>query len=140
MLVSCQYGQYNLTFRALALRQRETKGQCSKRQTILSALAVHRPFYISICIFIQTSIYRRVTKHFATKNLDYPTVNSQSVSPEIIRLRVRFQSGGSLSLSSKQFNINLPSCKSFSYIQEIILHRHYHLINVYLHDTRISYT
>ena len=39
--VYCQYGQYSLTFRALALRQRETgenrfsltKGQCSKRQT-----------------------------------------------------------------------------------------------------------
>ena len=29
-----------------------TKGQCSKRQTILSVLAVHRPFYISICISI----------------------------------------------------------------------------------------
>ena len=27
-----------------------TKGQCSKRWTILSVLAVHRPFYISICI------------------------------------------------------------------------------------------
>ena len=27
-----------------------TKGQCSKRQTILSVLAVHRPVYISICI------------------------------------------------------------------------------------------
>ena len=27
-----------------------TKDQCSKRQTILSVLAVHRPFYISICI------------------------------------------------------------------------------------------
>ena len=27
-----------------------TKGQCSKRQTILSVLAVHRSFYISICI------------------------------------------------------------------------------------------
>ena len=27
-----------------------TKGQCSKRQTILSVLAVHRPFYISNCI------------------------------------------------------------------------------------------
>ena len=26
------------------------KGQCSKRQTILSVLAVHQPFYISICI------------------------------------------------------------------------------------------
>ena len=46
--VYCLYGQYSLTFRALALRQRETerkrnhfifclsltKGQCSKRQTI----------------------------------------------------------------------------------------------------------
>ena len=28
------------------------KGQCSKRQTILSVLAVHRPFYISIGIYI----------------------------------------------------------------------------------------
>ena len=28
----------------------ERKGQCSKSQTILSVLAVHRPFYISICI------------------------------------------------------------------------------------------
>ena len=28
-----------------------TNGQCSKRQTVLSVLAVHRPFYISICIF-----------------------------------------------------------------------------------------
>ena len=27
-----------------------TKGQCSKHQTILSVLAVHRPFYILICI------------------------------------------------------------------------------------------
>ena len=27
-----------------------TKGQCSKHQTILSVLAVHRPFYISICM------------------------------------------------------------------------------------------
>ena len=50
--VYCQYGQYSLTFRALALRQKETgptsptKGQCSKRQTILSVLAVHRPLFI----------------------------------------------------------------------------------------------
>ena len=29
-----------------------TKGQCSKRQTILSVLAVHRPFYISILFYI----------------------------------------------------------------------------------------
>ena len=28
-----------------------TKGQCSKRYTMLSVLAVHRPFYISICSF-----------------------------------------------------------------------------------------
>ena len=45
----------SLTFQALALRQREvcfslTKGQCSKHQTILSVLAVHRPFHIYICI------------------------------------------------------------------------------------------
>ena len=55
--VYCQYGQYGLTFRALVLHQSflrlvfsRTKGQRSKRQTILSVLAVHRPFYISICI------------------------------------------------------------------------------------------
>ena len=110
--VYCQYEQYSLTFRALALRQRETshklhkylhasrvsvhasntfpfiaisnrfsrcldhcirsfrslfesisigpssvslmltKGQRSKRQTLLSVLAVHQPFYISICIIL----------------------------------------------------------------------------------------
>ena len=70
----CQYGLYSLTFRALALRQREkrffslTKGQCSKRLTILSVLAVHRPFYISICIstlptqhttYISVKVYNR---------------------------------------------------------------------------------
>ena len=57
----CQYGQYSLTFRALALRQRHkkhffsvTKGQCSKRYTILSVLVVHLPLYISISIYLQS--------------------------------------------------------------------------------------
>ena len=43
-----------------------TKGQCSKRQTILSALAVHRPFYISICISTLP------TQHTTFINIDTP--------------------------------------------------------------------
>ena len=51
----CRYGQYSLTFPALALRFSLTKaGQCSKRQTILSVSAVHQPFYISFSICIST--------------------------------------------------------------------------------------
>ena len=53
--VFSQYGQYSLTFRALAPSSEKscfslTKGQHSKRYTILSVLAVHQPFYTSICI------------------------------------------------------------------------------------------
>ena len=46
--VYCQYGKYSLTFPALTLPHRQTilyfsltKGQCSKRSTILSVLAVN---------------------------------------------------------------------------------------------------
>ena len=39
-----------------------TKGQRSKRQTILSVLAVHRPFYISIYIYIYIQYFRQSPK------------------------------------------------------------------------------
>ena len=44
--VYCQYGQFSLTFPALALRQRERP----MLETLDYVLAVHRPFYISIFI------------------------------------------------------------------------------------------
>ena len=55
-LVNCQYGsivQSNVSSIGPSSDRScfsLTKGQCSKRQTVLSALAVHQPFYISICI------------------------------------------------------------------------------------------
>ena len=49
-LVYCQYGQYSLAFRALALRQREKP----------SVLAVQQPFYISISISTIRSTIRLV--------------------------------------------------------------------------------
>ena len=55
-LVYCQYGQYSLKRAVFSLR----KGQCSKRYTILSVLAVHRPFYISALTVLLTGLFMHV--------------------------------------------------------------------------------
>ena len=41
-----------------------TKGQCSKRYTLLSVLAVHRPFHISICISTLPTQHTTFISHF----------------------------------------------------------------------------
>ena len=60
--VYCQYGQYSLTFGTLTLSL--TKGQCSKRQTILSVLGVYRHFYILIVNMINSEKKKTVSCFF----------------------------------------------------------------------------
>ena len=56
--MNCQYGQYDLTFRALALHQRE-RAYARNVRPYYPVLAVHRRLYI-LYIYIYSTIYRYV--------------------------------------------------------------------------------